>query len=290
MVLNKSFGVIGGDLRQLEVARKLKEDGNEVSVYGLDNIQKKQMVDIKTLNLKDMVSTSDYLVFPLPVTRDGININAPFFSSHINMKYDLCPLLDSQAIFGGIITSFAEAVNNPKIHINDYYAREDFMIFNALLTAEGAVKIALNESQDTINKSKCLVVGYGRIGKVLSRLLKDMGALVTVSARNSKDVSWAKINGYQTINVNNLENEVHFDLVFNTVPAVILNSTNLHLIKISNLIIDLASAPGGVDTKTAEALGIKVKLAPGLPGKFFPKSAGKIIVETIYKIIKEKNL
>ena len=134
------------------------------------------------------------------------------------------------------------------------------------------------------------MVGYGRIGKVLSRLLKEMGASVTVSARNSKDISWAKISGYKTINVNALENEVKFDFVFNTVPAIILNSTNLHLIKISNLIIDLASSPGGVDTKISENLGIKVKFSPGLPGKFFPKSAGEIIVETIYKIIKEESL
>ena len=290
MVSNKKFGVIGGDLRQLEVAKKLKEDGNSVSIYGLDNIPTIENFDIKTLNFRDIITKSDYLIFPLPVTRDGININAPFFSSHINIKNEVCPLLSSQIIFGGIITPLSEAVNNSGVHINDYYAREDFMIFNALLTAEGAVKVALNDSKSIINKSECLVVGYGRIGKVLSRLLKEMGASVTVSARNSKDISWAKISGYKTINVNALENDFKFDFVFNTVPAIILNSTNLHLIKISNLIIDLASSPGGVDTKVAENLGIKVKFSPGLPGKFFPKSAGEIIVETIYKIIKEESL
>lgn len=289
MLLNKNFGVIGGDLRQLEVAKKLKEDGNSVSTYGLSNIQNEKL-NIKTLTLKDIIHKSDYLVFPVPVTRDGININAPLFSSHINIKKDICPLLESQIIFGGIITPLAEAVNNPTVNINDYYNREDFMIRNALLTAEGAVKIALNESKKTINKSKCLVIGYGRIGKILSKLLKKLGASVTISARSLKDISWAKINEYKTINVNNLESEVHFDLVFNTVPAIILNSANLPLIKVSNLIIDLASAPGGIDMKVAELLGIKIKPAPGLPGKFFPESAGKIIAETIYKIIKEKNL
>lgn len=289
MLLNKNFGVIGGDLRQLEVAKKLKEDGNPVLIYGFDNIQSESL-NIKTLTLEYIVHKSDYLIFPVPVTRDGININAPLFSSYINIKKDICPLLKSQIIFGGIITPLAKAVNNPNIHINDYYNREDFMIHNALLTAEGAIKIALNESKKTINKSKCLVIGYGRIGKILSKLLKNLGASVTISARSLKDISWAKINEHKTINVNNLEREVYFDLVFNTVPAIILDSANLPLIKISNLIIDLASAPGGIDMKIAEVLGIKVKLAPGLPGKFFPESAGKIIVETIYKIIKEENL
>jgi len=87
MLLNKNFGVIGGDLRQLEVAKKLKEDGNSVSTYGLSNIQNEKL-NIKTLTLKDIIYKSDYLVFPVPVTRDGININAPLFSSHINIKKD----------------------------------------------------------------------------------------------------------------------------------------------------------------------------------------------------------
>ena len=162
------------------------------------------------------------------------------------------------------------------------------MIPNALLTAEGAVSIALKEYGKSIFSSRCLVVGFGRIGKILAKLLKNMGAKVTVSARSVKDVSLAKISGFETTNVSKISEKADFDLIFNTVPALVLNEGVLGYLSSARMIIDLASSPGGTDKLAAEGLGIKLIPALGIPGKCFPEAAGEIIADVIYKMIEEE--
>lgn len=287
MALKKRFGIIGGDSRQIYATQELEKLGNEVYICGFENFNNQ---NYKTLKINEVISKSDYIILPLPITRDGININAPFSSTVIEINKDIFMLLKNKVIFGGIVTSLLESVKNWGIHIHDYYDREDFILSNALLTAEGAIKVALEESKRTIFGSRILVVGYGRIGKILANLLKNLGSSVTISARNPNDRAWAEINNLKTIDISNLDSEIQFDIIFNTVPAKILVYKNMKLIRDCNLIIDLASLPGGVDKSDAEKLGMNVVNALGLPGKFFPKSAGKIVVDTIYKIIQEEGL
>lgn len=287
MVSKKRFGIVGGDNRQIYVARKLKKDGNKVLVCGFEKLDTR---DIDSSDMKNVILNSDYVVFPVPVTRNGLHINAPFSDSVFKIDEDMFSLLENKVTFGGIVSPLLEAVKNPNLCIRDYYSREDFMILNAIPTAEGAVQIALKECNHTLWDSKCLVVGYGRIGKILAKLLKDMGSTVTVSARNPRDTALIKANGFEAINVSNIDSEMHFDLIFNTVPTKVLNYENMSLMKSCGLIIDLASLPGGVDKPSAEKLKIRVIPALGLPGKYFPETAGKIIVETIYKIIQEEGL
>ena len=289
MLLNKTFGLIGGDTRQIYLAEKLKSDGNNVLVYGIEKLKHK-FPTVQFADLNALIKESDYIVFPVPATRDGKTVNMPFSDTTINLDDKLVSLLKNKVVFSRIISSFIEDVNKTSLIVRDYSNCEDFMIQNAIPTVEGAVKIALNESVKTIYSSKCLVIGYGRIGKILSRNLKNMGADVTVSARSIKDITWAKANGLKTINISRNSSELHFDLVFNTVPTEILNFTTLRFLKDINLIIDLASAPGGVDKQFAEQMGIKVISALGLPGKYFPKTAGEIIADVLYRIIKEENL
>ena len=181
-----------------------------------------------------------------------------------------------------------EDVKPSGLYIRDYYQREDFLIPNALLTAEGAVSIALKEYGKSIFSSRCLVVGFGRIGKILAKLLKNMGAKVTVSARSVKDISLAKISGFETTNVSKINEKADFDLIFNTVPALVLDAAVLSFLSSARMIIDLASAPGGTDKFAAEELGIKLIPALGIPGKCFPEAAGEIIADVIYKMIEEE--
>ena len=289
MISNKTFGLIGGDLRQLYLAEKLKKDGNNISICGFESLNSTDF-KLNSLDLKTLIAESEYIILPVPVTRDGITINAPFSNSTININEKFVSLFKNKVVFGGIISSLFECVNKHKFISKDYYFREDFMIQNAVPTAEGAIKIALNESINTIFGCNCLVIGYGRIGKVLSKTLKNMGANVTISARNNKDLTWANINQFKTININKCHSKLDIDLVFNTVPAEVLDYNALSLLKSARLIIDLASSPGGINKQIAKQFKIKVISALGLPGKHFPKTAGEIIANIIYKMIEEDNL
>lgn len=288
MISNEKFGIIGGDLRQIYLAKKLQKDKNEVFVCGFDNFLDFDKLKLKSLKISDLISSSKYIILPVPASRNKKVINAPFSSSDIALNEKLFSNLKNKVVFAGIVSSLIEDVKPSSSYIRDYYQREDFLIPNALLTAEGAVSIALKEYGKSIFSSRCLVVGFGRIGKILAKLLKNMGAKVTVSARSVKDVSLAKISGFETTNVSKINEKADFDLIFNTVPAPVLDAVALRYLSSARMIIDLASAPGGTDKLAAEELGIKLISALGIPGKYFPEAAGEIIADVIYKMIEEE--
>lgn len=288
MISNEKFGIIGGDLRQIYLAKKLQKDKNEVFVCGFENFVGFDKLKLKSLKISDLISSSKYIILPVPASRNKKFINAPFSNSDIVLSEKLFSNLKNKVVFAGIVSSLIEDVKPSGLHIRDYYQREDFLIPNALLTAEGAVSIALKEYDKSIFSSRCLVVGFGRIGKILAKLLKNMGAKVTVSARNVKDISLAKISGFETINVSKINEKIDFDLIFNTVPALVLDAGVLRYLSSARMIIDLASAPGGTDKFAAEELGIKLIPALGIPGKCFPEAAGEVIADVIYKMIEEE--
>lgn len=288
MISNERFGIIGGDLRQIYLAKKLQKDKNEVFVCGFENFVGFDKLKLKSLKISDLISSSKYIILSVPASRNKKVINAPFSNSDIVLSEKLFSNLKNKVVFAGIVSSLIEDVKPSGLYIRDYYQREDFLIPNALLTAEGAVSIALKEYGKSIFSSRCLVVGFGRIGKILAKLLKNMGAKVTVSARSVKDVSLAKISGFETTNVSKINEKADFDLIFNTVPALVLNEDVLGYLSSARMIIDLASSPGGTDKLAAEELGIKLIPALGIPGKCFPEAAGEIIADVIYKMIEEE--
>ncbi len=292
MQTKKSFGIIGGDMRQYYLAESLLKDGFEVMIFGFEKVTEKSD-NFKKLPLSEVINLSDYIILPVPITRDQKIINAPFSDGTIDIDNKLLNSFENKKIFGGIIIPPIENhVKNNKFLFYDYY-EENFVMENAFLTAEGAIKVFLGNSLKSINKSRCLVLGYGRIGKCLCKILKNFGASVTATARNAKDKRLIEQNGYDFYDTNKLINNQNlpcYDVVFNTVPAVILDKNILKKLSSDVMIIDLASLPGGIDKHAAKALNIRLFHELGIPGKYFPKSAGEIIKKTIYKIIKEENI
>lgn len=131
-------------------------------------------------------------------------------------------------------------------------------------------------------------MGYGRIGKILSRMLHGLGANVWVEARKYADLAMIEGHGYEPLSLGELKNVIgEFDIIFNTVPSLILDEALLKRVHPDTLIIDLASKPGGVDFESAKLMGIKVIWALSLPGKISPVTSGIIIKDTIMNIINE---
>jgi len=282
-----TFSIIGGDLRQIALALKLKEDGYDVRIFGFD-----KELEINGLQKAKDISEAasvDIVILPLPVSSDQTTVNAPFSDSEIQLDSLIKNLNEKATVFGGKIPkSMCGACEEKGIGVFDYFDREELSIANAIPTAEGAIEIALSEMPYTLHKSPCLVIGYGRIGKILADRLKAFGADVTVSARKYSDFAWIEANGYKKANSLKLEEIGKYRVIFNTVPAMILTRKELEKIPEESLIIDLASKPGGVDFALAKELGVKVIWALSLPGKTAPITSGEIIKETILNILREK--
>ena len=162
---------------------------------------------------------------------------------------------------------------------------------NAAATAEGALELLIRETPRTLLGSRALVVGFGRIGKLLASRLHSLGCAVAVSSRKFSDMAWCRAFGYEALDTRSLAGHLgEFDMVVNTVPATILGEELLRELKSGALCMDLASKPGGVDFAAAARLGVHAIWALSLPGEVAPISAGEIIRDTIYNILREQEL
>lgn len=276
---DKTFGVLGGDKRSYYLAKALKDDGYKVRLWGFDKLG---AMDCEIASALD----SDIIILPVIPFSEDENVVSPYSNGNLNLK-EYEDTLKDKIIFTGIKEKFLSAFPSLENRVSSYSDREEFAVKNAVPTAEGAIEQALKHSDITINGSKVLVCGYGRIGKVLSEMLRGMGADVTVSARKQSDLAWIKLNGFAGIKTGDFTEINSYNFIFNTIPSLILSEDVLKELSKDTLIIDLASLPGGVDFAYAEKCGIKAIHALSLPGKIAPKSAGEIIESTILNILKE---
>lgn len=282
---NTAAAVLGGDMRQVSLAGMLS-DGvfDRVNTYAMEDAPSDTI--IKSPALEAALKNVDTVILPLPLCDDRGMLNAVFSTKRISIEdvFDLIPP-NVHVLAGKVGKKQWELAEKKNIRLTDYLEREEFAVYNAVSTAEGAIQIAMEEMPITLHRANALVVGFGRIGKILSHRLAGMGADVTVCARKCADRAWISSYGYTAADYENFPQLVEkSDVVFNTVPVKILGR---HELKKAKFIIDLASKPGGVDLDAARELGVKVIWALSLPGKVAPITSAKIICDTILNIIGE---
>lgn len=284
----RSFGILGGDKRQLFLADSLIKDGYRVMLGGFDNLR--SIGEITIADVRTALGYSDAVLLPLPSVRADGSLNAPFAASTLYFDEEEQELLKQKPVFASMKDRLIRAYPALKsARIYDYAARDDFSVLNAVPTAEGAVECAMSAYEGTIAGARCLTVGFGRIGKILARMLKALGAEVTVSGRSSTDRAYISALGYDFVNTEKLTEIRGYNIVFNTVPKLIFDRELLQNTDCDTLLIDLASLPGGVDFDAASALRIDAQRALSLPGKCAPKTAGEIIKTTVFRMIEEVN-
>lgn len=285
----KHFGIVGGDLRQVSLANHLALAGYPVFAFAFeDSLSFHHTVRLE----KDLKALSDLdvVVLPLPVSTDQHTVNTPFSKRKLLLADCFDYIRPGTAILGGMISKPVHQLAAARgFTLLDYLQREEMAVLNAVPTAEGAIEITMNELATTIWTSKCLITGYGRISKVLARILQAMGAEVSIAARKEADLAWISVMGYKPIRMNQLAEHIpQQDIIYNTVPSIIFDQSMLSLVKSDSLVIDLASKPGGVDFDLARELGVKTIWALSLPGKVAPITAGNIIKDTVINMLTER--
>ncbi len=261
----KKITVIGGDGRLKTVKERLLKEGYTVDTLGLYSDDKGD------------ISSSDILIFPVPTTKDGKRIFTPLTGRELLISELERSISDAQSV---LCCNYTFKNKN----CIDYGALDSYALLNAVPTAEEAVKLAIENTSFTLWKSRCLVIGYGRVGKILADRLKALGCKVTVTARKPSDIALAQALGFECINTERLNSNIACcDIIFNTVDAPVLSDEGLKKSNCS-LIIEL-STYGGFNFSAAEKYQIKAIKAPGLPAKSAPDTAAEILSDTILNII-----
>lgn len=278
MFKSDGFAFIGGDLRQFFMAEELLKKDFHVCVYGVDMIREVKDMVIAS-SLKEAMEFCGNIVCPIPFSRNQTDIFSISFKQDMTLENFISCLKKNHRVYGGnIVKSVKESCQIRNIPCFDLMELEEVSIKNAVATAEGTIAEAIIKSPRNLHKAPCLVLGFGRCAKILAAKLKGIDMLVTIAARNKEQLAMAEACGYRVLHLDELVPHIgNFTFLFNTIPAMILNSQILELVRKDVLIIDIASKPGGTDFEKAEKLGIDAFLCLGLPGKYAPKASAEIL-------------
>ena len=272
----ETIGFLGGDARMAHLARLLAEDGYEVRTWSV--------AGAPDTGRPGEATEAARVILPAPLAKGGRLNGTPLPLA------ELWPRLrpETPAYAGAVPEAERHRAEALGLRLTDYLADEALAVRNAIPTAEGALALAMERLRVTLHGTPCLVVGFGRIGKLLARNLAALGARVSVSARKSSDLAWIEALGCAPLYTEGLAGKLgDFRAVFNTVPHMVLPESLLRELPRDCVVIELASLPG-VDAEAAERLGLAYIRAPGLPGRYAPETAAQAIRDTLYRIWREE--
>lgn len=321
------FMVLGGDMRQAYLADILTKQGYQVARYLLPEMPDEQKencnseTQIASEPLEAYSEKEDFLLkfdsalavlAPIPITKNNKSLNHKIKNFEFTLDELYENLRKDQILMGGCLPKwFAERCEEKGCRCFDYMEDDSIAVRNAVATAEGVIAEAVFKHPGNIHGSSCLVLGFGKCGKVLAEKLKGLSAKVTVCIRKDSDAAWAKALGYNAVYFDCDEYKTtdclkkqwieaedkyrslwecigEFPLIFNTVPYMVLTRELLSRIEKDGMIFDIASAPGGVDYEAAKRIGVKAELCPSLPGIYAPKASAEILSEVIKRVIRKE--
>ena len=257
------------------LAQMLAADGETVCSWSLDGAPEERA-------LCDALK-AEIIVLPLPMEKDGRLTGTDVAAEDL-----LRVLRPEPRIFAGNVR--AETMERARalgLSITDYFTFEELSVRNAIPTAEGAIELAMKHTSVTLHGAPCLVLGFGRIGKLLSHDLHALGAKVTVGARKLSDLAWIDAFGYTPLHLHRLSGALgEFRVVFNTVPHEVLDEALLAQLPPDVLLIELAGR-SGFDMAAVEKLRLSCLKAGGLPGRVAPETAALAIKRTLCKLLEE---
>jgi dipicolinate synthase subunit A len=280
--------ILGGDAREVFLAGYLAKAGFSVRVVGLfaqeENITSCQ-------DPAEGLRGVQVVILPVPGINERGEVYSAFLERPLLLSKDILAILPAGTpLFVGVarplLKKMAEQLGLQLIELLNL---DEVAILNSIPSAEGAIQIAMEKLPVTIHGSRSFVLGFGRTGVTLARALTALGALTTVAARNPAQRARALEMNCAVCSFQELPGLAgQAEVIFNTVPAFVLDDRLLKKVSKEVLIIDLASSPGGTDFEAARRLGINAILAHGLPGRVAPKTAGKILAHVIPRLIAEK--
>lgn len=233
------------------------------------------------------IEFAEYIITPIPFSKDEKYITG----TDIEIEEFAKMCINKKVISGAISKHNRRVLEINNVVYLDLMDLDEMAIQNAIPTAEGVVAEVIKETDFTIFHSNVLVMGYGRVGKIIARTFHAMGANVYCEARSEKDLAQIYAMGYNEVDLKNLDSYLgEMDVIINTIPQMMIDKKRLERIKQNSVIIDVSSSPGGVDFEEAKLLNIKAKLVLGIPSQVACVSAAIYMKKIIDKKIERGEL
>src|SRR3954468_4307213 len=271
------IGMLGGDKRELEIARRAAATGADVRAYGFPWPDEGIPAVKHLTDPAAVLKGARFALFPIP----GISASGALFAPAAP-----APIVPDRAMLSGMaprahiilgwadknLKANAEALS---IKLHEYEWDRSLMLQRTPAIIEGLLKIVIENTCITIQNATACVVGQGTICALLARYLVALGAQTHVSARNPEQRAAAYVAGATPHILEELPALApSLDFVFSTVPSRVVGEEVLARLPKSALIVDLAAPPGGVDFDAAKRLGLKAIWGRGL-GSRAPVTVGR---------------
>ena len=208
----------------------------------------------------------------------GAHIFAP------NIAVDLSVLdgEDTSAIVcGKCAPGLQNAAKERGVDVYNMMTNEKFLAVNSRLTAEGALMMLLQKCAVSIAESRVLIMGFGRTGAAVARLLNRLDVDVSIATNSSSRPAFAFSSNVLPLADFDFSS---YDAVINTVPHPIVRDDALNTFKRGAVYVDLASTPA-VNLDYAKYLGVDADIYPALPAKVCPYSAAVAMKDYILEVI-----
>lgn len=266
--MDKKIIIIGGDKRFIYLKKMLQTTFEVIPFTDRDAL----------IHFYNNIEDADVVLLPYPITFDGETVNAPLYKKTVLLSDVFSHLKPKHILLtGGKLPKEFHAEEICRTY--DYAASEELLWANAKLTAEGLLRLVIEELPTALSATSVAVLGAGRVGTETAKLLLRAGCEVTIFARSTKDFE-TKVLPFDYF----IQHAQSFDSVINTVPALVLDEQRLCALRPDCLILEAASAPYGLDFRVADRHGIKSIIAGSLPGKTAPKTAAEIICKSVLKL------
>ncbi|HET7629107.1 MAG TPA: dipicolinic acid synthetase subunit A [Bacillales bacterium] len=291
MLTGLTIAVIGGDARQLEVIRQLSERDANLVLIGFEQLDEDMTGSAKAKLDQAHFESFDAILLPVSGTNQQGRVETIFSDeelvltdNHLKRTPERC------VVYSGISNDYLEnAAAAAGRKLVKLFERNDVAIYNSIPTAEGTIMMVIQNTDVTIHQSNVAVLGFGRTGMTVARMMDALGAKVKVGARRSEHLARISEMGLTPFYTEKVAEEItNIDVCINTIPDQVLTASVLSQMPLNALIVDLASKPGGTDFRYADKRGIKALLAPGLPGIVAPKTAGGILAKVLHSLLKEE--
>lgn len=257
----ENFLLIGNDKKMQSCQNRLIERGYRASCCESDEIE-------------GNAALYPNIILPLPTLANGFISGTGFTIEEFSRL-----TRENHCIFYGNLEI------NPFGKNGFCYYNESFLVKNSRLTAQGVLRLVLENTEKDMYSMNAAVLGYGRCGRAICKSLQENGIRTVSVARNYNSFALAENEKLNTMNYEDFSGEIRkFDIIVNTVPCNILDRKVMERLTPKNLYIEIASKPYGFNINETDKYNFKYILAESLPGKFTPMSAGVNIADTVIAI------
>ncbi len=186
-------------------------------------------------------------------------------------------------IAGKINEDLKNIAKEDNIILLSYLDEQYYLYSNGYLTAYVLFKKILNDFDEPIYDKKILITGWGYCARAIYDYLSKLNNNISIYCKDYHD---KKDLCFHHIPYESLKKIDDYDIIINTVENNIIKG-NLYLqIKKDAKLYDIASYPYGFNLEDASKYGAKVEVLPKLPS-YIPKSAGRVLYDTIIRLIEE---